>query len=444
MNARRILMVAEMFPPHNVSGAGRPYGFAKYLPERGYVPVVLSSEVPVGAQRDDALLDALSPEVEVLRTPLWVPAMRHAFVQRVKGKKPLQPSSAAPKERVVTRSDNQLFRHGSALWRATGLPMWLLDWYVDWAPQAVWSGYRAGRKHRVELVWATSPNPRALLIGAALAKLLRVPLVLDLRDPWTYGSVWTPRGELSGHAELALARSILSQASRVVFTSPLTQAEMEKRHPVLVGKSVTITNGFEGDADDRAERGVSGDVCLFRHVGMLNRRRTPRVLLDALERACELVPEMRKHVHLEFVGEMSDHLQLLREHSVSELVSARGRVGKADAVALMRGADVNVLLQTIATGTDVIAGKTFDYLAAQRPILAAVSESGGDAWLLRRTGGHTVVPYDRPESIAGAFVAMWKEWRAGTLSCTSAGLEQFDRRVLTGELARLFDDVLAG
>ena len=47
----------------------------------------------------------------------------------------------------------------------------------------------------------------------------------------------------------------------------------------------------------------------------------------------------------------------------------------------MRGADVNVLLQTIASGTDVIAGKAFDYLAARRPILGVVDPNGGDAWL---------------------------------------------------------------
>jgi hypothetical protein len=42
--------------------------------------------------------------------------------------------------------------------------------------------------------------------------------------------------------------------------------------------------------------------------------------------------------------------------------------------------DVNVLLQTVTAGTDVIAGKAFDYLASDKPLLAVVDPCGGDAW----------------------------------------------------------------
>jgi hypothetical protein len=62
----------------------------------------------------------------------------------------------------------------------------------------------------------------------------------------------------------------------------------------------------------------------------------------------------------------------LSRSGLADCVSALGRVSRMRSLALMRGADVNVLLQTIESGTDVIAGKAFDYLAARRPILGIV------------------------------------------------------------------------
>ena len=41
---RRVLMISETFPPYNRSGSQRPFQFAKYLPEYGYLPSVLSAE----------------------------------------------------------------------------------------------------------------------------------------------------------------------------------------------------------------------------------------------------------------------------------------------------------------------------------------------------------------------------------------------------------------
>ena len=66
---KRVLMVAEKFPPFNVSGSARPFYFAKYLPEHGYQPLVLSSRVLRSEDRDESLLAELPSVVRVWRTP---------------------------------------------------------------------------------------------------------------------------------------------------------------------------------------------------------------------------------------------------------------------------------------------------------------------------------------------------------------------------------------
>src|SRR5690606_39138860 len=99
-------------------------------------------------------------------------------------------------------------------------------------------------------------------------------------DPWTYGSNWSPRLPSTGRVEAFWAGKVLRHAKRVVFTSPLTEREMQARFPGA--HMTTITNGFD---ERHAEplRDVHPDKCLFRYTGVLNDRRVPDVLLEGLK-----------------------------------------------------------------------------------------------------------------------------------------------------------------
>jgi len=57
---KRLLMIAQHFPPTNFSGTARPYGFARYLAEFGYWPVVVSGRDQGGHALDYEPLKALA------------------------------------------------------------------------------------------------------------------------------------------------------------------------------------------------------------------------------------------------------------------------------------------------------------------------------------------------------------------------------------------------
>jgi hypothetical protein len=75
----------------------------------------------------------------------------------------------------------------------------------------------------------------------------------------------------------------------------------------------------------------------------------------------------------------------------------------------------------------VLTGKIFEYLAAERPILAVVPPDGAAAQLLRDTAAGTVVP---PEDIAGirqGLVDLHRRWKDGNLDGTPLSPEWRDR-----------------
>ena len=91
-------------------------------------------------------------------------------------------------------------------------------------------------------------------------------------------------------------------------------------------------------------------------------------------------------------------------------------------------------------GRGVLSGKGFEYLAAERPILAAVPPDGAAAELLRETGTAIVAPPDDVEAIRAGLVELVGRWRAGRLNGTPLPeelRERLSREARSEELADL-------
>lgn len=444
---RNILFVYEKFPPFTLSGSWRSFFFVKHLPEFGYIPHVISCEPEPKDPIDNTLLEQLDPRCQTTRRRLCVTTPRQ-WLSKKFGRNRRPPGAdaiatdGAPNDAPPPQPSRE--KDGTLLFKIYWAIVWRLYWYVDWALPVVTAGLSASLRKRHHLVYVSGPHSRNFFAGYWLAVLLRRPLILDIRDPWTYGSLWGPRTADVARAERKWARRILRRADRIIFTSPLTQREMQWKFPdVRPDRMCTITNGFN---DEPAEplRDAPDNVCLFRYTGTLNERRTPDILLDALQKLRETRPAIANEIRLEFAGGMAGHESRIAELDLSDIVINRGRVPHDDSLRLIRGADVNILLQTITDGQDVISGKAFEYLAARRPILAVVSESGGDAWFVRETGVGIVAPFDNPAAVAAAIEECWQHWKTGADMATfnQASIEKYARRNLTRELASVFDEVL--
>jgi hypothetical protein len=88
----------------------------------------------------------------------------------------------------------------------------------------------------------------------------------------------------------------------------------------------------------------------------------------------------------------------------------------------------------------VPSGKIFEYLAAERPILAAVPPDGAAADLVRETGAGVVVAPDDVNGIREALLGLHARWRAGKLPdghLTPEQRKRLSRESRVEELAEL-------
>jgi glycosyltransferase involved in cell wall biosynthesis len=205
------------------------------------------------------------------------------------------------------------------------------------------------------------------------------------------------------------------------------------------GRVATIENGC--DFDDFAGLGYQASQ-RFRitHTGSFFGKRDPRPFLTALH-------ESGLDVTARFVG---DFRPADREWAESldfgDRLELHPFLPRRRALELQRDSEALLLLipEAGGRGKGVLSGKVFEYLAAERPILAAVPPEGAAARLIEESGAGVVAPPDDVDAIRTALEALVARHQAGELNGTPLAPElraRLDRRARVAELAELLRDI---
>ncbi len=160
-------------------------------------------------------------------------------------------------------------------------------------------------------------------------------------------------------------------------------------------------------------------------------------LLQAIDRLRAEEPALGERIELHLAGVMSESDL---ESSERPYVKRLGYLSHDDTVGLMRSADALFLpMHDLPAGirARIVPGKTYEYLGARRPILAAVPD--GDARdLLERAGNAALC---RPRDVDGIVEALRALVRGRfPAEPRPSVVAQYERRVLATRLAAILDD----
>src|SRR5581483_7451130 len=148
-------------------------------------------------------------------------------------------------------------------------------------------------------------------------------------------------------------------------------------------------------------------------------------------------------VQVRFVGDFRPaDREFLQELGLAGRVELIDYVPRRRSLELQRESDALLLLipEAGGRGRGVLSGKVFEYIAAERPILAVVPPEGAAAKLLRRTGAGVVAAPEDVDAIRTALVELHTRWRDGDLDApplSSEWREQLSRGRRVEQLADL-------
>jgi glycosyltransferase involved in cell wall biosynthesis len=416
----KVLLVTMYFPPAGGGGVQRPLKFATHLPAHGIETHVLAP--------DDPKWIHLDPELQP-PTQAWVHRARY-----------IGPRSRKLAEELHGRRGlDRVSREARSLSRRVLVP----DENVTWNLTAIPAAVRIARAEEIDVVLTTSPPNSVHLVGAAVKRTTGARWVADLRDSIAaHPHRRVERAVVRAKEKVSeqVARLVARHADAIVAASEAIADEASALAPN--GVVVPILNG--ADFDDFAGLEYRrGDRFRITHTGSFFGKRDPRPFLRALAESG------LDDVVARFVGDFrSSDRDWAAELGLGDRFELHPYVPRRRSLALQRDSDALLLLIPDADGRGkgVLSGKVFEYLAAERPILAAVPPDGAAAELIEEIGAGVVAPPDDVEALIAALRSLYDAWAAGTLDGTPlspADRERLGRAARVEELAELLRSVAA-
>ncbi|MEM1082944.1 MAG: hypothetical protein AAGI48_02395 [Verrucomicrobiota bacterium] len=418
----RVLYIAHFFPPIGGAGVQRTTKFLKHLSSFGIEPLVLTGEGKANNR--------------------WT-----------------------PKEAVANKdlpNDLKVFR---CPWESTP---------ENREQMLIEEGSRVIREFQPDAIFVTMSPFEDALVAAELSKRFELPWVADLRDPWALDEFQIHRTRWHRSREEKLMGERLASASRIIMNTPEAGRRFREAFPDLAEKApVSITNGW--DANDFSGMIPKESDGIFRivHSGYLHtehgrRQRSSALrnrllgriipgvetltrshvyLMKALERWLAEDPSISGHVRLQLAGVANDaDREVVESSAARDLVEFLGYVPHAESLNLIRTADLLFLpMHKVPEGmrSSIVPGKTYEYMATRRRILAAVPQ--GDARDFLNAAGTAIVC--DPDSVDGMLAGLkkahesWQRHDDPASDWNPAAVNHFERCKLTERLAALLHDV---
>jgi len=412
----KVLLVTLYFPPAGGGGVQRPLKFATHLPSLGIETHVLAPHDPKWVHRDD---DLVPP------TQAWIHRVRY-----------LGPKGRLPAEELHGLQGLERAGRKTALAvRRVLVPDENVSWNLTAAPAAI----RIARREGIDVVITTSPPTSVHLVGAAVKRATGARWIADLRDSIVANPHRRVESRLVRAKEATGERVARLVARYADAVTAVTDPIGEELRALGAGRVQTIANGC--DFEDFA--GLSyepGPRFRLTHTGSFFGRRSPRAILEALAGAdADIVAR--------FVGDFR-----AADREWAEGLDLGGRLElhpylpRRRVLELQRDSEALLLLipESGGRGRAVLSAKVFEYLAAERPILASVPLDGAAAALIRETGTGIVTAPDDVAGMREALRGLHARWRAGRLhglALPPAQRERLSRAARAEELAELLRDL---
>jgi glycosyltransferase involved in cell wall biosynthesis len=410
---KKVLLIAYHFPPLGGGGVFRTLKFTKYLPEFGYQPHVLTVKNPMYREKDLTLVKEIPKEAEIQRT--------FSFEHR------------------ILRAPRLL--NLNLKW------FYLPDPNIGWLPFGVSTGSRHVKKEKISVIYATSPIWTSLLIGLLLKKKTKKPLVVDFRDPWTDNPFNSCPTKFHERLEKNMEKLVLAKADYVTVATDSIKTNLIRKYPFIKSKIETITNGFDPEDFKNLKINKRTDKFTITYVGSIYGLLTAKPFLTALKELTEEKKQFKENVEAIFVGNCGKETpRLVGELGLEQNVRFVGYVPHRKGLEFMVNSQALLLLITLegSKGEGILTGKLFEYLAARKPIIALAPEDGLAANVIKSLNAGTVVSPLEIQRIKKAIASYYDQWEAGKLYAVtdvSSDITPYNRKVLTGKLAQIFDKV---
>jgi glycosyltransferase involved in cell wall biosynthesis len=379
---KKVLIITYYWPPSGGAGVQRWLKFAKYLPEFGWQPIILTVDPEYASypQRDESLLLEVDPNCPVYTTKSFE---LYNLYKLISGKKEV------PYGGFANETKEGLFQKASKFLRGNFL---LPDPRKGWNKYALKKAAELIREFNIDKVVTTSPPHSTQLIGLELKQKFNIRWIADLRDPWTdiYYYNQFKHTALARKIDQKYEREVVENADLLITVSEdVKRIFAEKSDLPVAAKTIVIPNGFDED-DFRIKNLPTELKKVITYTGTISEAYDVDGFLKALS---SLDEKLKSQLLFRFVGKVPLSVEQKFRAAGLELELV-GYVDHPKSIEYLLRSDLLLLvIPKVKNNRGILTGKFFEYLASQKPILAIGSTDGDLAKIIQETESGKLFDY---------------------------------------------------
>jgi glycosyltransferase involved in cell wall biosynthesis len=416
----KVLIISYYFPPMGLSGVQRTLKFAKYLPLYKWEPTVLTVTPTAYFALDYSMLREVSDSnIRTVRT------------------NSIDPTRLFKRDKPIKMPHERMRSFLSKVSQALFIP----DNKIGWKREALKAARKLLQEESFDVILSTAPPYTSHLIGMALARETGIPLVLDYRDAWVDNPLHFYLTPFHKMIHQRLEKAVLHSSNKIITINRRIKEVMIVRYPFLSYHDISIIpQGYDPEdfhVGDPLKLPFT-EKMRFTYAGTFYRNRTPKFFLRALAEVLNQNPKMRQKIEAVFIGTFrKENYGLIDTLGLKDVVKVFGYLDHGSTIRYLIASDVLWMTIGIGKGEDMIStGKLFEYIGSRKPILGLVPDGVAGKTILE-TGAGRVVPPTDVAAIKKAIIELFTLWEKNELpEIPMEYAEKYDRRKLTGELAR--------
>tara|TARA_R100000935_G_scaffold42923_1_gene65275 strand:+ start:95172 stop:96452 length:1281 start_codon:yes stop_codon:yes gene_type:complete len=425
---KRVLIITYYWPPAGGPGVQRWLYFVKYFREFGIEPVVYIPKNAHYPLQDESFVAEVPSDIELISQPVQEPYKIAKWFSKKKTKE--MSSGIIAKKNLSAVEKLLLYIRGN---------FFIPDARVGWVKPSVVFLKKYLTEHPVDTVVTSGPPHSLHLIGLQLKKELDVAWLADFRDPWTtihyHDSLRLTKKSQKKHKQLEA--EVLQTADTITVTSPTTKKEFE----AITNRPVkTITNGFERKETITTNLDAKFSIA---HIGSLLSERNPALLWEVLNELAYKVEGFREDLEIVLAGVVGEEIsESVSSFGLSQNLRNVGYVSHKEALQLQHNAQLLLLLEIDSPETRaIIPGKLFEYIRAERPIIAIGPDGSDIKAVLEESKSGTFFTSAEKKQLKTSIVDFYKAYKNDGIQGGAVHISKYTRKHLTKKMAQILKEL---
>jgi glycosyltransferase involved in cell wall biosynthesis len=427
---KKVLIIPTYFTDNALIGSIRPSGLARYLPEYGWEPIILSPQIPNQP--------ALPPDiVKVIEYRDIHGEIKQKLGAKVGGSTSVEVARKGSLKRIPIDILLKIFG-------AVAIP----DYSILWWPFAVRTVMEKVKKEnlKIDAIITTVFPLGPLFIAYSLKPKLNVPWIADFRDLWTLNHYYA-YGELRRALEKRLEWKILSRAD--VITT-ISQQYIDQLYGIEFYKNKDlriIPLGFDPAVYSSSTKLTNKFTITFT-VTFIRGKREPFLLFRALKELLEEKTINPADLEIRFFGRTEDWTtdwidEAVHVYGLEKVFKYYGYVSHAESIQRQKESQILVMFLWDHPSEEGAYSGKIEYFGARRPIIALGGPSKGVLKdLLGESRGGV---YAREVGPVKAFLKeAYREYKENGFVAYKGREEVVNKhsyRTIAGEFAKILDEL---